>query len=135
MKHALTKRQAEALAFIKLFIYERGYGPSVEEIAKGLGITAKSGAHRLVVALERRGYITRLEGKSRSIALVTSERDELAILRRVKEAADLFIKVQENFRTVYEVDPASEASMEGSQRVGAAFENLKGLVRGLHEVR
>lgn len=65
----LTKRQAEALAFIRGFIASRGYSPSSTEIMNGLGLSSKSGVNRLVHGLRERGAIDFLDYRQRSIVL------------------------------------------------------------------
>lgn len=69
---ALTPKQAELLSFIRLYRTEQGgISPSYDEMREFLGLNSKSGIHRLVVALEERGHIRRLENHSRSIVVVT----------------------------------------------------------------
>jgi DNA-binding MarR family transcriptional regulator len=65
----LTRQQARALAFIRQQIID-GVPPSYTELAKHLGLQARSGAVRILDALENRGWITRERGRARSIALV-----------------------------------------------------------------
>lgn len=62
----LTKRQAELLDFIRA----RRVCPSVREMAAHLGLASVSGVVRLLNSLEERGYIRRLPGQARSIAVV-----------------------------------------------------------------
>ena len=66
----LTRRQADALRFIRSFHSDHGYMPSYDEIAAGIGIASKGRIAEIIVALEQRGYVKRLPGKARSIALV-----------------------------------------------------------------
>lgn len=63
----LTKRQSEALAFIRGFIEAKGYSPSYSEIATGIGAGSKGEVHRLVHQLKGRGAVTLGEGRGRSI--------------------------------------------------------------------
>ena len=65
----LTGRQSEALSFIKGYQAERGKTPCFEEIMEALGLASKAGVHRIVCALEERGYIDRMPGRARSIVL------------------------------------------------------------------
>lgn len=55
----LTKQQSIALAFIRRHCAEHGFSPSYQEIAQALGLKSRSGVHRLVAALEERGFINR----------------------------------------------------------------------------
>jgi len=66
----LTHKQRQFLDFIAGFISENGYGPSYEEMMDALGLSAKSGAHRMVYALKERGFITNLKHKDRSIRIL-----------------------------------------------------------------
>lgn len=68
--NGLTRRQAEALAFIRSFIATNGYSPEYREIEAAMGFHSKSGVCRLVDQLVERGVITRMPGRARSIALV-----------------------------------------------------------------
>lgn len=65
----LTKRQLQILEFI----YERnktGLGPSYDEMMEHLGLQSKSGVHRIVKALEERGFIARHPFRARSITVL-----------------------------------------------------------------
>lgn len=66
----LTKRQADALGFIRNYHAEHGITPTYSEIMDALGLASKSGVNRIVVGIEERGFIRRLPGRARSIALV-----------------------------------------------------------------
>ena len=65
----LTKRQSEALAFIRGFIEAKGYSPSYREIAAGIDTPSTGEAHRLVHQLIERGAHVTGEGRARSLAL------------------------------------------------------------------
>lgn len=67
---ALTRPQAEALAFIKAWLATHDYAPSVREIMVGLGAKSTSQVHRLVVALEQKGRLRRTPYRIRAIELV-----------------------------------------------------------------
>lgn len=53
----LTRKQQEALDFIKTYIAREGVAPTYAEIAAGVGLAGQSGAHRLLVCLRDRGRI------------------------------------------------------------------------------
>lgn len=69
----LTKRQAEALAYIRGYIADNVVAPSYAELLVGLGLSGRSRAVGLVRALSSRGYITFTPAKARSIALVPDD--------------------------------------------------------------
>ena len=66
----LTPRQHEALVFLAAYTKRTGYSPSFGEIAEALELASKSNVHRLVKALEERGYIRRLPHRSRAIQIL-----------------------------------------------------------------
>ena len=70
MKLGLTPRQSDALAFIGRYIAAHGSSPTMEEITAGLRLSSKSGAHRLLGALEQRGHICRAPNSVRSVQIV-----------------------------------------------------------------
>lgn len=75
----LTKRQKQILDYIQGFISEAGYAPSFEEIAEEFGYSSLATVHEHLSNLERKGYIRKSYNESRSIELVSSEREAAAI--------------------------------------------------------
>jgi repressor LexA len=73
----LTRKQHELLVFLDARLSETGVAPSFDEMKDALGLRSKSGIHRLISALEERGFIRRLPHRARA----------LEILRRPGEAA------------------------------------------------
>jgi repressor LexA len=69
----LTLRQQAVLQFIGDFIEQHSYPPTYQEIADAFGIVSKHGVVRHLVALERKGYITRSDTLARSIRIVHTE--------------------------------------------------------------
>ena len=68
----LTKRQKEVLDFLRHFISERGYSPSLEEIGDGLGLTSVATVHKHLVHLKRKGFIRHEPNRKRSIEVAES---------------------------------------------------------------
>ena len=66
----LTKKQYELLMFIHQRVRESGVPPSFDEMKDALDLRSKSGIHRLITALEERGYIRRLEKRARALEIV-----------------------------------------------------------------
>ena len=66
----LTPKQYELLSFINQRMKERGIPPSYDEMKEALGLRSKSGIHRLITALEERGFIRRLPHRARAIEIV-----------------------------------------------------------------
>ena len=65
----LTKKQYELLMFIHERVRETGVPPSFDEMKDALDLKSKSGIHRLITALEERGYIRRLEKRARALEI------------------------------------------------------------------
>ena len=66
----LTSRQADLLGVIGAGVSRDGVVPTYDEMRVRLGLRSKSGVHRLVVALEERGYIRRIPNRARAIELL-----------------------------------------------------------------
>src|ERR1700727_66759 len=70
----LTKKQSELLRFIHERLQEAGVPPSFDEMKEALELRSKSGIHRLIMALEERGFIRRLARLDSEGAEVLAER-------------------------------------------------------------
>ena len=66
----LTKKQKNLLLFINKKLRSSGISPSYEEMKESLNLKSKSGIHRLISALEERGFIRRLPHKARALEVV-----------------------------------------------------------------
>tara|TARA_B110000881_G_scaffold218381_1_gene237770 strand:- start:67 stop:741 length:675 start_codon:yes stop_codon:yes gene_type:complete len=66
----LTKKQKNLLIFINKKIRSTGISPSYEEMKNSLNLKSKSGIHRLISALEERGFIKRLAHKARALEVI-----------------------------------------------------------------
>tara|TARA_Y100000815_G_scaffold98_1_gene85 strand:+ start:1377 stop:2072 length:696 start_codon:yes stop_codon:yes gene_type:complete len=66
----LTKKQKNLLVFINKKIRSTGVSPSYEEMKNSLNLKSKSGIHRLISALEERGFIRRLPHKARALEVL-----------------------------------------------------------------
>ena len=66
----LTKKQLELLEFIHKRVQRDGVPPSFDEMKLALDLRSKSGIHRLITALEERGFIRRLAHRARAIEIV-----------------------------------------------------------------
>jgi len=66
----LTPRQNDCWVFLAKYTEEHGYAPSFEEMADALNVASKSNIHRLLDALEERGFIRRLRHRSRAIEVL-----------------------------------------------------------------
>lgn len=66
----LTQKQKDLLMFIHRRISESGVSPSFEEMKEALNLKSKSGIHRLITALEERGFLRRLAHRARALEVV-----------------------------------------------------------------
>jgi len=111
----LTKRQEQTLDFIRSSIEDRGYPPTLREIGEHMGIRSTNGVNDHLRALERKGYLTREDMKSRALKLVEDQTPpvnnksggdddliEVRVLGRV--AAGLPLYAEENVIDTVRVD-------------------------------
>ncbi len=66
----LTRKQYELLRFIHVRLKESGVPPSFDEMKDALDLRSKSGIHRLITALEERGFIRRLPNRARALEVI-----------------------------------------------------------------
>src|SRR6188472_379724 len=66
----LTAKQRELLLFIDNRLKEDGVSPSFDEMREALDLKSKSGVHRLISALEERGFIRRLPNRARALEVL-----------------------------------------------------------------
>src|SRR5690606_21832395 len=66
----LTRKQHELLLFIHACLKETGIPPSFDEMKEALDLASKSGIHRLISALEERGFIRRLPNRARALEVI-----------------------------------------------------------------
>jgi repressor LexA len=66
----LTRKQHELLLFIHQRLKETGIPPSFDEMKEALDLASKSGIHRLITALEERGFIRRLPNRARALEVL-----------------------------------------------------------------
>jgi repressor LexA len=71
----LTKKQKELLDYITIVNKNSGISPSYEEMKEELNLKSKSGIHRIISALEERGFIRRLANKARAIEIINNNKN------------------------------------------------------------
>jgi len=71
----LTKKQKDLLLFIHNRVQETGVSPSFDEMKDALELKSKSGIHRLITALEERGFIRRLAHRARALEILKLPED------------------------------------------------------------
>lgn len=73
----LTKKQHQLLLFINERLRDEGVPPSFEEMKEAVGLKSKSGIHRLISALEERGFIRRLPHRARALEVLRLPEDQM----------------------------------------------------------
>ena len=71
----LTRKQHELVCFINDRLKETGVSPSFEEMKEALDLKSKSGVHRLISALEERGFVRRLPNRARALEVLRQPED------------------------------------------------------------
>ena len=66
----LTKKQHQLLIFVHQRLTQSGVSPSFDEMKNALNLKSKSGIHRLITALEERGFIRRLPHRARALEIL-----------------------------------------------------------------
>jgi len=88
----LTRKQHELLLYIDRHLSETGVSPSFEEMKDALDLKSKSGVHRLISALEERGFIRRLPNRARALEVLkvpeTKPAAQAGAALRVPQAAN-----------------------------------------------
>jgi repressor LexA len=74
----LTRKQHELIRFIQTRLEETGVSPSFEEMKEALDLKSKSGVHRLISALEERGFIRRLPNRARALEVLRQPDDVIS---------------------------------------------------------
>ncbi len=81
----LTRKQHELLVFIERHLKETGFSPSFEEMKEALDLKSKSGIHRLIGALEERGFLRRRHHRARALEVVRLPEDATPSTSRMPE--------------------------------------------------
>lgn len=84
----LTAKQHELIGFIQRKLEETGISPSFEEMKDALDLKSKSGVHRLISALEERGFIRRLPNRARALEVLKGPDAAVGAARRPRAAND-----------------------------------------------
>ena len=98
----LTRKQLDLLDFIHKRVQRDGVPPSFDEMREALDLRSKSGIHRLITALEERGFIRRLAHRARAVEIV-EYRKQLADDRGLGPIGDHLLVAQGPLAVVGEV--------------------------------
>jgi repressor LexA len=83
----LTRKQSELLTYIQARLAESGVSPSFEEMKEALALKSKSGVHRLISALEERGFIRRLPNRARALEVLRMPDAQAGLVSQAKASA------------------------------------------------
>ena len=122
----LTAKQHELLRFIQHRLEETGISPSFEEMKDALDLKSKSGVHRLISALEERGFIRRLPPRARALEVLREPENVLAE-RKTAPAPDNVVRMPTAPRPA--PPPANdvvEIPLHGRIAAGMPIEALEG---------
>lgn len=124
----LTAKQHELIRFIQQRLEETGISPSFEEMKEALDLKSKSGVHRLISALEERGFIRRLPNRARALEVLKQPEDAIASPPRAKAANDMVAAVASRAPApqVQAANDVIEIPLHGRIAAGAPIEALEG---------
>ena len=123
----LTAKQHELLRFIQQKLEETGISPSFEEMKAALDLKSKSGVHRLISALEERGFIRRLPNRARALEVLRQPEDVNAVAPKAANSNDAMSRV--TAPPMAAPEPANdviEVPLHGRIAAGAPIEALEG---------
>ncbi len=122
----LTRKQHELIRFIQARLEETGVSPSFEEMKDALDLRSKSGVHRLISALEERGFIRRLPNRARALEVLRQPDDVSA---RVPATPKAVAPIQPQTRAPAAPPPAAndviEIPLHGRIAAGVPIEALE----------
>ena len=118
----LTAKQHELLRFIQRKLEETGISPSFEEMKEALDLKSKSGVHRLISALEERGFIRRLPNRARALE-VLREPENVAASR--KPANDTVVSLTPPRAKLEPANDVIEIPLHGRIAAGVPIEALE----------
>lgn len=75
----LTEKQAELLSYLDSYIDKTNTSPSYDQMAKAIGLKSKSGVHRMILALEERGFVRRAPYRARAIEILRTQAGQIRI--------------------------------------------------------
>jgi len=121
----LTRKQHELITFIQRKLEDSGISPSFEEMKEALDLKSKSGVHRLISALEERGFIRRLPNRARALEVIKTP--EGSVSKAPKPANDALAPLRGG--AAPKAAPANdviEIPLHGRIAAGVPIEALEG---------
>lgn len=121
----LTRKQHELLSFIQTRLDASGISPSFEEMKEALDLKSKSGVHRLISALEERGFIRRLPNRARALE-VLRDADAPRPRETVRRSSSALASAPAPARAPEPANDVIEIPLHGRIAAGAPIEALEG---------
>ena len=120
----LTRKQHELLMFIHERIKETGVSPSFDEMKEALDLASKSGIHRLITALEERGFLRRLAHRARALEVVKMPQ-QATTASPVQGRATFKPTVVEGIRAPMAANDTRELSVLGKIAAGTPIDAIQ----------
>lgn len=124
----LTAKQHELIRFIQQRLEETGISPSFEEMKEALDLKSKSGVHRLISALEERGFLRRLPNRARALEVIRQPGDTTPARAAAPAGGNVVPMVPPAPRVAEAVaaNDVIELPLHGRIAAGAPIEALEG---------
>ena len=122
----LTAKQHELLRFIQSRLESTGISPSFEEMKEALDLKSKSGVHRLISALEERGFIRRLPNRARALEVLKQPDSAVASGKPAAPANDTIVPMVKPAAQVAEpANDVIDVPLHGRIAAGAPIEAIE----------
>ena len=122
----LTAKQHELLVFINQRLDESGISPWFEEMKEALDLKSKSGVHRLIGALEERGFIRRLANRARALEVVKLPEGGNVRVGNVTQLAPAASESRPQMQLPVAANDVMEIPFHGKIAAGVPIEALEG---------
>lgn len=123
----LTAKQHELIRFIQQRLVETGISPSFEEMKEALDLKSKSGVHRLISALEERGFLRRLPNRARALEVIRQPEDATPARAMGGNVVSLAASTPATRTVTHEAaNDVIELPLHGRIAAGAPIEALEG---------
>jgi repressor LexA len=122
----LTAKQHELLLFINQRLEESGISPSFEEMKEALDLKSKSGVHRLIGALEERGFIRRLANRARALEVTKMPEGGSARTSNVTKLTPAIASNKAQVNLPVAANDVMEIPLHGKIAAGVPIEALEG---------
>ncbi|MBO9517385.1 MAG: transcriptional repressor LexA [Porphyrobacter sp.] len=122
----LTAKQHELLRYIQVKLEETGISPSFEEMKEALDLKSKSGVHRLISALEERGFIRRLPNRARALEVLRQPENVGSSTPRAAPANDVIGRTPPPASRPEPANDVIEIPLHGRIAAGVPIEALEG---------